>query len=141
MAGASWFLLPSLEAVLEGNLLIAVWLAAALETLRGRSPWPPFQRLLLGTPPRTEGADPGARDGGPLAHPAWRASSGPGSARGRAHSGSGDGGKGSWGLRRSPCLFQGMLLEGPPGPEGPAVSVPFYFPRLVGGAQGWRETP
>lgn len=60
VAGASWFLLSPLEAVLEGNLLVAVWLVAALETLRGRSPWPPFQRLLLGTPPRTEGADPGA---------------------------------------------------------------------------------
>ena len=39
-----------------------------------------------------------------------------------------NGGRPSWELRRSPCLFQGMLLEGPPGPEGPAVSVLFHFP-------------
>ena len=28
------------------------------------------------------------------------------------------------------CLFQGMLMEGPPGPEGPAVSVVLSSPDL-----------
>lgn len=28
------------------------------------------------------------------------------------------------------CLFQGMLMEGPPGPEGPAVSVVLSSPGL-----------
>lgn len=39
------------------------------------------------------------------------------------------------------CLFQGMLMEGPPGPEGPAVSVVFHFPCLweVLGGRGWKR--
>lgn len=39
------------------------------------------------------------------------------------------------------CLFQGMLMEGPPGPEGPAVSVVFHFSGLweVLGGGGWKR--
>lgn len=39
-------------------------------------------------------------------------------------------------------LLQGMLLEGPPGPEGPAVSVPFWFHGVRGVLRGGpSETP
>lgn len=85
----------------------------------------PQQRQPLQTRPRTERA----------ALEAWAVvlrATRPGShARGwgrEARSTFRDGGRPSWELRRSPCLFQGMLLEGPPGPEGPAVSVLFHFP-------------